>query len=124
MKVVKQTASTSFSGFVFEVGSILEEEMGGSSGSLLSILFTAMAAEIRLAGEDISLKVVSRALKSGIDEMMHVGRAQQGDRTMLDALIPAQQAMINSNNLKSALQAAADAAFDGSQQTATMVAKA
>ena len=36
---------------------------------------------------------MSKALKAGIDEMMHVGRAQRGDRTMLDALIPAQEAL-------------------------------
>ena len=44
---------------------------------------------------------MSKALKAGIEEMMHVGRAQQGDRTMLDALIPAQQALEASLSQKS-----------------------
>merc|ERR1712168_1150747 len=100
--------------------------MGGSSGSLLSILFTAMAADVRLANENSSLALISKALKTGIDEMMHVGRAQQGDRTMLDALIPAQEALqaAGEGNLKEAIQSAATAAANGAEKTATMVAKA
>ena len=42
---------------------------------------------------------MSKALKAGIDEMMHVGRAQRGDRTMLDALIPAQEVLEVSSDL-------------------------
>ena len=41
------TQTTNFASLVYEIGSVLEKEMGGSSGSLLSIMFTAMAAEMR-----------------------------------------------------------------------------
>ena len=42
-----ESSATSYSSLVYEIGSVLEKEMGGSSGSLLSILFTAMSAEMR-----------------------------------------------------------------------------
>ena len=61
---------------------------------------------------------------SRVAEMMHVGRAQSGDRTMLDALIPAQQAMEKEHQMQAALKAAALAAKTGANATAQMVAKA
>ena len=75
---------------------------------------------------------MSRALKAGIDEMMHVGRAQRGDRTMLDALIPAQEVLEVSfglfplvyHRLQNGIESAAEAAEKGAQSTATMIAKA
>lgn len=45
--MLETTEATSFASLVYEIGSVLEKEMGGSSGSLLSIMFTAMAAEMR-----------------------------------------------------------------------------
>jgi len=117
LKMLDTTQTTNFASLVYEIGSVLEKEMGGSSGCLLSIMFTAMAAEMRNSKET-NLSTMSKALKAGIEEMMHVGRAQQGDRTMLDALIPAQQALENG------IELAATAAEKGAQSTATMIAKA
>ena len=111
------TQAKNYAQLVLDIGSVLEKEMGGSSGSLLSIMFTAMAAEMGNV-KDVDLKTISKALQCGIAEMMHVGRAQPGDRTMLDALIPAQQALVNG------LEEAAKAAQKGAEATATMIAKA
>ena len=46
--MLKTTQATKYSTILFEIATVLEEEMGGSSGSLLSIFFTAAAAEIRV----------------------------------------------------------------------------
>merc|ERR1712131_431347 len=59
LKIIGTSKAVNYSGLVFDIGSVLEEEMGGSSGSLLSILFTAIAADIRLAREDTSLGMIS-----------------------------------------------------------------
>lgn len=76
---------------------------------------------------------MSKALKAGIDEMMHVGRAQRGDRTMLDALIPAQEVLevtfkipkLNYySQLQNGIDLAAAEAEKGALSTATMIAKA
>merc|ERR1712062_653130 len=78
-----------------------------------------------MGSESSSLTTIAKAFKSGIQEMMHVGRALPGDRTMLDALIPAQDAIQNNaDSKKIALKAAADAAESGAKLTATMIAKA
>jgi len=107
------------SALLFAIAGALEDEMGGSSGSLLSLLFTAFAADIRLAKEEISIATLSRALGCGIKAMMDVGRAEEGDRTMLDALIPAQKALITGDLTK-----VAQAAENGAEKTKTLTAKA
>ena len=91
-----------------ELGRLLAHAMGGSSGVLLSILFTATGTALA-AG-----RAWPEALKDGIERVQHYGGARLGDRTMLDALIPAVQA------LPQGLAAAAAAARAGAEHTATI----
>lgn len=91
-----------------ELGRVLAHAMGGSSGVLLSILFTATGTALA-AGRDWPA-----ALNEGIARMRHYGGAGPGDRTMLDALIPAVQA------LPWGFVEAARAAREGADLTATM----
>lgn len=116
------------SGMLFIIAKVLEDKMGGSSGSLLSLLFTAFAADIKVNGEQIDLLNLTRGLGEGIVAMMEVGRASRGDRTMLDALIPAHEALEVASKEKStdpvALSNAAKAAYNGAELTRTLTAKA
>lgn len=65
------------------IGQELTQTMGGSSGVLLAIFFTA-AGDAASSG----LSMVA-ALKEGLARMQRIGGAQIGDRTMVDALKPA-----------------------------------
>jgi dihydroxyacetone kinase len=65
------------------LGEILSRSMGGTSGVLLSILFTAMSGALR-SGADWTA-----ALAQGVERIQFYGGAALGDRTMLDALLPA-----------------------------------
>ena len=69
--------------------------------------------------EEISIATLSRALGCGIKAMMDVGRAEEGDRTMLDALVPAQKALSSGDLTK-----VAQAAENGAEKTRTLTAKA
>ncbi|MET0332378.1 MAG: dihydroxyacetone kinase subunit DhaK [Dyella sp.] len=93
-----------------ELGRLLAHSMGGSSGVLLSIFFTAAGTALA-AG-----KSWPGALADGIARMQHYGGAQRGDRTMLDALIPAIDALSEGQDLR----AAAQAARRGADHTATI----
>ena len=88
----------------YELGEILARDMGGSSGVLLSILCTATGAAL---AEDSDWPA---ALARGIERMQHYGGATQGDRTLLDALIPAVEALAEGHDLTAAAQAARDGA--------------
>ncbi len=65
------------------IGIELSQTMGGSSGVLLAIFFTA-AGEASAQGHDLQ-----GALLAGLDRVRQVGGANLGDRTMIDALEPA-----------------------------------
>ncbi|MFN0183132.1 MAG: dihydroxyacetone kinase subunit DhaK, partial [Aquabacterium sp.] len=65
----------------------LSRVMGGSSGVLLSIFVAAVGAGLG-AGQSFH-----QALRTGAERMQHYGGAAKGDRTMLDALLPAIDAL-------------------------------
>ena len=90
------------------LGTLLARAMGGSSGVLCSILFTAMGTALASGAS------LADALGAGLERMQHYGGAHVGDRTMLDALVPAAAA------LPRGIAAAAAAARSGADGTATM----
>jgi ATP-dependent dihydroxyacetone kinase len=91
------------------IGLELSQTMGGSSGVLLAIFFTA-AGDASASGHD-----AVTALKAGLMRVQQVGGASLGDRTMIDALAPALDA------LSHGLSAAAPAARKGADHTANIV---
>ncbi|MES1929991.1 glycerone kinase [Salinisphaera dokdonensis CL-ES53] len=93
-----------------EIGDILARDMGGSSGVLLSILCTATGAALA-DGESWPA-----ALHYGVERMQHYGGAARGDRTLLDALIPAIEALADGASLAKA----AEQARAGADETRSM----
>jgi triose/dihydroxyacetone kinase / FAD-AMP lyase (cyclizing) len=90
------------------IGLELSQTMGGSSGVLLAIFFAA-------SGDASSSGLpMTQALKMGLDRMRQIGGANPGDRTMVDALLPALTA------LKDGMPKAAAAARKGADYTATL----
>lgn len=90
------------------IGQELSQTMGGSSGVLLAIFFAA-------AGDAASSGLPMRvSLQAGLQRMQEIGGANLGDRTMIDALSPALDA------LESGLKDAAKAARQGADFTATL----
>ena len=90
------------------IGLELSQTMGGSSGVLLAIFFAA-AGDASATGTD-----AVGSLKAGLERIQQVGGARPGDRTMIDALKPALDA------LPKGLPAAAHAAREGADLTATI----
>jgi ATP-dependent dihydroxyacetone kinase len=90
------------------IGLELSQTMGGSSGVLLAIFFTA-AGDASAGGAD-----AVEALSAGLARIRQVGGAKAGDRTMIDALEPALAV------LPHGIAAAAEAARSGADHTATI----
>lgn len=91
------------------VGERLATVMGGSSGVLMSIFFTAAGQAVHDG------KPLPDALLRGLKQMKHYGGADLGDRTLIDALQPALEAL-----QAQGLEAAVAAAKKGAADTATM----
>lgn len=90
------------------IGNELSQTMGGSSGVLLAIFFGA-AGDACANGQP-----TSEALLIALERISQVGGAYQGDRTMIDALHPALDA------LPQGLEAAVAAARKGANATSGM----
>ena len=90
------------------LGNELSQTMGGSSGVILAIYFNA-------AGDACANGASNhKALVDGLDRVSQVGGATVGDRTMIDALAPAL------NALPKGIAAAAEAARIGADSTAAI----
>lgn len=107
-------------------GMTLISSVGGASGPLYGTFFMrsgmSAAAKEEVNGEDLVA-----LLQAGVDGIVQRGRAQLGDKTMVDAWLPALDAMeaslANGDDTIVALRAAVDAAEKGMKDTIPMQAR-
>jgi dihydroxyacetone kinase-like protein len=108
------------------VGRALISKTGGASGPLYGTAFRQAAKSL---GEDADVSVVQlgAALAAALAGVQQLGAANEGDKTMVDALSPAvaayQTVVDGGGSLPDATRAAADAAARGLQATVAMQAR-
>ncbi len=98
--------------------------VGGTSGPLYAVMLLRAAVALEQSGGSTA-KEWAAAFGAGVDGLMELGGAQPGDRTMVDALKPAADALEaalskSEGGLDAALKTAVDAATEGAAQTASM----
>jgi dihydroxyacetone kinase-like protein len=106
------------------VGMTLVSTVGGAAGPLYGTLFLQMGTS--LAGsEEIDLAGWTAALETGVKGVQARGKAEPGDKTMIDALLPAVAALQEDDaaDLGDALRRSADAAAEGMRATIPMEAR-
>ncbi|HWE40100.1 MAG TPA: dihydroxyacetone kinase family protein [Isosphaeraceae bacterium] len=106
------------------LGVTLQRSLGGTTGPLLAVLALRMGAVLKGSRTD-DPKSWAAALRAGADALAALGGASAGDRTLLDALLPAASALSSAldagQDVSSALRAAAAAAAAGADATAAML---
>jgi dihydroxyacetone kinase len=99
------------------------EDVGGSLGAILSILLTAFTNALSSAtlknNEPLSLGTIATAASAALENLKNYTSAREGDRTVMDVLIPFVTALKESRDLKRSVQVAEDSA----QKTSGMKAK-
>ncbi len=70
-----------------KIGMKLLSTIGGASGPLFASFFMSMAKTLKENGSESHLKIAA-AFAAGVQAMMQRGKAQLGEKTMLDVLIP------------------------------------
>jgi dihydroxyacetone kinase-like protein len=104
------------------VAMALVSTVGGAAGPLYGTLFLQMGGA--LAGRDeVDLHGYVEAWRKGLQGVQTRGKAEPGDKTMVDALVPAVDAMERAPDLDTALKEAVDAAERGTRDTIPMVAR-
>lgn len=109
-----------------DVAMMLMSAVGGSAGPLYGSFFVKMAMRFR-GEESISPELFGLALSDGVNGVMSLGKGVRGDKTMLDALIPAcdayNKAVDDGDNIENALKKAFEAAKEGAEATIPLVAR-
>ena len=106
------------------VGMTLVSTVGGAAGPLYGTLFLQMGASAA-GSEELDLAGWTAALESGVKGVQARGKAEPGDKTMLDALLPAIEALhaADGADLGDALKRSADAAEEGMKATIPLEAR-
>jgi dihydroxyacetone kinase-like protein len=106
------------------VGMTLVSSVGGASGPLYGTLFLRMGPALGTEGE-VDAAALGAALRAGVDGVIARGKAELGDKTMIDALSPALDAWdaAAGDGPAAASRAAADAAARGRDATEALVAR-
>jgi phosphoenolpyruvate---glycerone phosphotransferase subunit DhaL len=104
------------------VAMALVSKVGGAAGPLYGTLFLRMAAGLEGQAE-IDLAGYAAAWRRGLEGVEARGKAEAGDKTMVDALIPAVKALEGASELDSGLREAAESARRGMEATIPMVAR-
>jgi dihydroxyacetone kinase-like protein len=106
------------------VGMALVSSVGGAAGPLYGTLFLQMGTSA--AGQE-SLDVAgwTAALEAGLKGVQSRGKAEPGDKTMVDALVPAVEALRDATDEDEAeaLKRSADAAREGMEATIPLEAR-
>lgn len=99
------------------------EDVGGSLGAILSILLTAFINALSTAtiksGAELNIDTCSKAAAQALENLKNYTSAREGDRTVMDVLIPFINSLAETKDLATAVKVAQDSA----DKTATMKAK-
>jgi dihydroxyacetone kinase-like protein len=116
----------SFTEGLNELGSLLFSQIGGSMGPIYGSIFTGMAE----AGENfdvINPENLALMIDAGLNELHDIVQAEVGDKTLIDTLVPANnalhQAVKAGKDLAEALGEMKTAAAKGRDSTKDLVAK-
>ena len=117
---------SSFTGGLDELGNVLFSKIGGSMGPIYGTVFMSMA-EAGGKLEEIDLKGFAEMLGTGLSALQEVVQAQVGDKTLIDCLAPAndaiQKAAREGKDFAEALKEMKTAAEAGRDSTKDLAAK-
>ena len=107
------------------VGMTLVSTVGGASGPLYGTGFMKLGGAVR--GKDsLTVPDFLAGFQQAIEGIMQRGRSTKGEKTMLDAMIPAKEAMeakwAETSDAKAAFAAGVSAAWEGVEFTKTIAA--
>ncbi|KAJ8114264.1 hypothetical protein OPT61_g3817 [Boeremia exigua] len=98
------------------------EDVGGSLGAILSILVTAFTNALSTAtlqsNAPLSIDTVAEAARLALENLKNYTSAREGDRTVMDVLIPFINTLAETRDLEKSVQVAQQKAQDTAQMKA------
>jgi dihydroxyacetone kinase len=106
-------------------GTAFADAAGGASGALWGVLLRSVGTS--LGTGEVTSQSIATALRAGENQVARVGKAQLGDKTLLDTLTPfldhLDTSLVAGTGLRGAWAAALQVAREATEGTAKMVAK-
>ncbi len=122
--VTEAKSATDFPTMFSDMGMGVMMQTSGSTSTLLGAFFMGMG-ESDCSGDTLDASGVKALFAAGLNGVEEQTKAKVGDKTMMDALIPAVEAIeaCDSEDIKAILTAGAAAALAGAEATIEMQAK-
>lgn len=121
------TEDISISQGLTKLGRILLEEIGGSMGPIYGTVFLDMAVVMERGSKEITLADFTECLEAGLQGLLHIVDARVGDKTLVDVLTPAVEALkqdvLAGNSFRVALEHMTEVAEAGKESTKGMIAR-
>lgn len=113
---------TEFKSMLNDMGFGVMLETSGSTSTLLGAFFLGMSDTAE--GTELDAEGVKKMFAGGLANVRKQTKAQPGDKTMMDALVPAVEAIqaCTSDDIKELMAAGAAAAVEGAKKTVNMKA--
>ena len=119
MSAIVATAEkgTEFKTMLNDMGFDVMLQVSGSTSTLLGAFFLGMSDHV--SGTQLDAAAVKAMFTGGLANVQKQTKAQKGDKTIMDALVPAVEAIQNcpSDDIKELMNAGAEAALAGAQST-------
>lgn len=110
--------------FLDGLGTAVMAVNGGSAGPLYGTMIGGLGVALQVEETQLDAEGVKRMFAGALGEMEDITPARVGDKTMMDALIPAvEAAQAAQGDAKAVLKAAAEAAAEGAKATEQYVSK-
>ncbi|CAG7856582.1 phosphoenolpyruvate---glycerone phosphotransferase subunit DhaL [biofilm metagenome] len=95
-------------------------KIGGASGSLYGTLFMTMSKSLQ--NRPLTPAVFAEIFQKGVESVKLRGKADKGEKTMLDVLIPVSEVLISHADQADLIDQIKQAAINGAEATRDMVA--
>lgn len=107
------------------VGMSLMSKVGGASGPLYGSFFMRAANDYK-GQQEVTFPEFCQIIKNGVDQIIKLGKASVGDKTMIDAFVPGLEVLFEhdlENEPIEAFEAFVNRMKQGSDETIPLVAK-
>lgn len=107
----------------YDAGFAAMSHSNGSTSTLFGALLMGVSETIPEGALELDAKGIAEAFKSGLASVMENTKAKVGDKTLMDALIPAVEIMSGKSDAKEMFACAAFEAKKGAESTKLLQAK-
>jgi len=116
---------TDFKGYLKALSEALQNEACGSTSTLYGSWLQGMSDTAPEGVAELDAEALAKVFDGGLEELGFVTRARAGDKTLMDALMPATEALLAAQNqgVAAMFERAAAAAEQGAEATCAMRAR-